>query len=210
MTQFFFVPYQTDVSPEAWVVRPVRGSLGRGWSEPCGQAWSLLSPWSLLTISLAQGEESSPLQAFLPQEQDGGHRTPFLTSCQTREAGPLEPWCDGLASGASPCPPPNWFSWEMGRSPGQGIRLISQGPSLLCGVGTSCPAPRESPGARVQCLSLSCTWLSQGTELALCFNSQGSPSGHWGREEDAASWEPAQGFSPGSSGKRSRKRKYPS
>ena len=84
----------------------------------------------------------------------------------------------------------------MGRSPGQGIQVISQGPSLLCRVGTPCPAPRESPGARVQGLSLSCTWLSQGTELALCFNSQGSPSGHWGREEDAASWEPAQRLFP--------------
>ena len=38
--------------------------------------------------------------------------------------------------------------------------------------------------------------LSQGTELALCFNSQGSPSGHWGREEDAASWEPPQRLFP--------------
>lgn len=91
------------------------------------------------------------------------------------------------------------LAWQLGHFPGPTPSL--QGQHVL-----SCTSGGQE--ARVQGLSLCFPWLSSGTELALVPQSQGFPSTHTipGRDQARACWESAQGFFPGSSGKRSRER----
>ena len=97
---------------------------------------------------------------------------------------------------------------SLWRSPWHGNGVISPGPESPLQGRPALSCPSGGQGARVQGLSLSFPWLSSGTELAFLPHSQGFPSTQTipGRDQAGASWEPAQGFVPGSSGKRSRER----
>lgn len=95
-------------------------------------------------------------------------------------------------------------SGSLWRSPWHGNWVVSQGPSLVCRVGVPSAAPQglREPSSGFVALP----WLSSGTELALLPHSKAlqAPRPSWGGTR--ASWESAQGFFPGFSGKRSRER----
>ena len=142
MTRFFFVPYQPEVSPEEWLSAPSEGLLvGPGLSPAvrpgafCHLSPSLPSVWP-------KEKKAHFFQAFWPQKQDGGHRTQFLTPCQTREPGPPGTMPGWARVWRLPVPTSNLVLLGDGEEPGAGQPGHFPGPkSSLRGWHTlSCPS----------------------------------------------------------------------